>query len=90
MRNAREPMTPQEAFVRISNGLSRRLEMLEARSAGAAPPAVVLVAPHGDAETAAFEIALAERKRANPRQPIIIVDTGIAAAERTMSNLIRR
>jgi hypothetical protein len=35
MRNAREPMTPQEAFVRISTGLSRRLAMLEARSAGA-------------------------------------------------------
>jgi hypothetical protein len=71
-------MSPEEMFVRISNGLSRRLEMLEARSAGAPPPAVVLVAPHGDAETAAFEIALAGRKRANPRQAIIIVDTGIS------------
>jgi hypothetical protein len=78
MPNAREPMSPQEAFVRISNGLSRRLEMLEARSAGAPPPAVVLVAPHGEAEAAAFEVALAERKRVNPRQPIIIVDTGIS------------
>ena len=78
-------------FVRISNGLSRRLELLEARSAGAAPAAVVLVAPHGEAETAAFEIALAERKRANPRQPIIIVDTGISRGSEPMSsNLIRR
>jgi hypothetical protein len=77
MRKGPELMSPEEMFVRISNGLSRRLEMLEARSAGAPPPAVVLVAPHGEAETAAFEIALAERKRAHPRQQIIIVDTGI-------------
>jgi hypothetical protein len=72
-----ELMSPEEMFVRISNGLSRRLELLEARSAGAPPPAVVLVAPHGEAETAAFEISLAERKRANPCQRIIIVDTCI-------------
>ncbi|WP_216856760.1 hypothetical protein [Acidisoma sp. S159] len=73
-----ELMSPEEMFVRIFNGLSRRLEMLEARSVGAPPPAAVLVAPHGAAETAAFEIALAERKRLNPRQQIIIVDTGIS------------
>jgi hypothetical protein len=73
-----ELMSPEEMFVRISNGLSRRLDLLEARSAGAPPPAVVLVTPHGEAEMAAFEITLAERKRANPRQQIIIVDTGIS------------
>jgi hypothetical protein len=78
MRKGLDLMSPEEMFVRISNGLSRRLELLEARSAGAPPPAVVLVAPHGDAETAAFEIALTERKRANPRQQIIIIDTGIS------------
>jgi hypothetical protein len=57
MRKGPELMSSEEMFVRISNGLSRRLELLEARSAGAPPPAAVLVAPHGEAETAAFEIA---------------------------------
>ncbi len=74
-------MEPKEAARIMSRGLQRRIEMLSARSA--TPRAVVLVYPTGApaVEIAAFEADLAERKRANPQQAFIVIDTGIGRSK---------